>query len=269
MGLHPDAKMKARLFRDYRELSGRRCDLKDIAADDQLEIIDAGLSDPGWEACLVAGEHAGIIACRPGQHRGRRRFSIAHELAHFHLPSHQTKRAPRPCEDRDLDATKKYGSKQEWEANTFAAYLLMPGKLFGRDVREAPISFETARELAAPDAYDVSITAAARRLVEETSEHCALVATEDGRVIWQDRSEYYWSMPRKGDEIRPHTFAAGVYDGTPPNPVPETITPHHWINTPSDLPDDFLLVESTHHVPSQNQVLSLLWAPEYEEGYWS
>jgi len=127
------------------------------------------------------------------------------------------------------------------------------------------VSFIPLRTIPCNIPDEVSITAAARRMVELSSEHCALVATEEGRVAWQDRNEYYWRMTTRGQEVRPGTFAAGVYDGEDPNPAPERVDPHAWIN--EGVEDGLLLVESTHAVLSQNQVLSLLWAPEYEEGY--
>lgn len=264
MAMNRNGRMKARLFRDAREITGRRCDLAEIAEEDGIEIVESKSPDPGWVACLVCTDHFGLISCRPEQNEGRRRFSIAHELAHFHIPTHSTKGRFSRCDDADLEATDEYGGEKEWEANSFAAYLLMPGKAFRADARGAPISFETARELAG--IYNVSITAAARRMVEVTSEHCALVATESGKVAWQDRNEYWWSMPTHAQDIRPETFAAAVYDGALPNPAPEKVEPHAWINDPPD--EELVLLESTHAVPSEDQVLSLLWAPEYEEGHW-
>lgn len=262
MAINRNGRQKARLFRQYREITGRRCDLSAIAREDGIEIVEARTPDPGWTACLLRSEHFGLISCQPGQNRGRRRFSIAHELGHFHIPTHR-QGEQFACGPTDLEAADGYGSEEEWEANSFAAYLLMPRKQFGQDCRGMPISFASARHLARM--YDVSITAAARRMVQLTSEHCALVATEHGKVTWQDRNEYYWPMTTRGQAIRPRTFAAGVYDGKNPNLTPERVDPHAWIN--EGVGGELLLVESTHAVPSQNQVLSLLWAPEYEEGY--
>jgi len=262
MAMNRNGRQKARLFRQYREITGRTCDLGAIADEDGIEIVEARTRDPGWTACLLRTEHCGLISCRPGQNTGRRRFSIAHELGHFHIPTHR-QTGQFACGPADLEATEGYGPEEEWEANSFAAYLLMPGKDFRRDCGGMPISFESAWELA--ELYSVSITAAARRMVEVTWEHCALVVTEEGRVTWQDRNEYYWRMTTRGQEVRPRTFAAGVYDGEDPSPVPERVDPYAWIN--EGVEDGLLLVESTHAVPSQNQVLSLLWAPEYEEGY--
>lgn len=263
MGMNRNGRRLARLFRQVREITGRRCDLDAIAGEDGIQIIHSRARDPGWTACLVRSENFGIVSCQPGQSTGRRRFSIAHELGHFHIPTHRTKRSFRPCEASDLEAAEGYGREQEWEANSFAAYLLMPRKEFVEDSRDLPVSFESARMLARM--YGVSVTAAARRMVEVTSEHCALVATEGRRVVWQERNEYYWRMATRGQAVQGESFAAGVYDGAPPNPVAEEVDPGTWII--DGVEESLLLVESTHHVPSQNQVLSLLWAPEYEEGY--
>ena len=81
----------ARLFRQVRGLSDvRACSLDSILEDDQLELFELETENPGFTASLVraAGIAGGGIALARGQDGGRRRFSIAHELGHFHIPSH-------------------------------------------------------------------------------------------------------------------------------------------------------------------------------------
>lgn len=91
---------------------------------------------PGFTACLVcpSDDIPCGIALAPGQGPGRTRFSIAHELGHFHIPSHR-KRPSRPCREDDMDARADTdpGRNYEWEANDFAAELLMPRSLFEVD----------------------------------------------------------------------------------------------------------------------------------------
>ena len=48
-------------------------------------------ADPHYTACLIrapAGCRGGGIFLAPGQDSGRKPFSMAHELGHFHIPSH-------------------------------------------------------------------------------------------------------------------------------------------------------------------------------------
>ena len=94
---------------------------------------------------------------QPGQNPGRRRFSIAHELGHYHFPTHTN--GPRECGASALQASHDFGQRAEWEANSFAAELLMPTRLFRRDARRREVSFKAAYELMSQDIYGVSATA--------------------------------------------------------------------------------------------------------------
>jgi predicted transcriptional regulator len=59
----------------------------------------------------------------------RDQFTIAHELGHYFLHSHQGKRSIR---------AQRYGSgRVEWEANWFAAAFLMPAKVFAAEAEQA------------------------------------------------------------------------------------------------------------------------------------
>lgn len=259
--MNPEGRRFARLFRqalDLREV--RQCNLEEIAAEDGIEILEFRDHDPGCTACLVPSPNGagGGIFLQPDQLPGRRRFSIAHELAHYHIPTHDLR--GRSCQDEDFQASEGYRSEVEWEANSFAAELLMPETLFRRDSRDREVSFETVYDLASEDLYNVSATAAAIRLVHTTKESCALVAVEDGEVLWQVWSDFYYDMATSGQPIRPGTRAAAVFDGAEPNSRIERVEGHAWFDDPDD--EDVPLLESTHAIPSLGQVLSLLWVPD-------
>src|SRR4051812_26261507 len=114
----------ARLFRQARQLADTRaCPVETIAEEDDLEIVESRYSDPGYTACLVRapdGDKGGLISLSQGQDRGRRRFSVAHELGHYHIPKHAGL-ARTPCAERDLRARSHDARQAEWEANDFAA----------------------------------------------------------------------------------------------------------------------------------------------------
>ena len=139
----------------------------------------------------------------------------------------------------------------------------MPTRLFRRDARARDLSFEVAYELMARDMYDVSATAAARRMVQVSNEPCALVVTRHGRVEWQERSHFYFPMATRSQLVRSGTIAAAVAGGDSPNAGAEPVDPADWLDR---LPEgDFTLLESTHVIPSLEQVLSLLWIPDLED----
>ena len=261
--MNPHGLRFARLFRQARSLTEiRRCDLAVLAEGDGLEIVDFRDPEPGCTACLYPDPcgKGGAIFLKPGQNRGRRRFSVAHELGHYHIPTHTN--GLRECGESALQASQDYGRRVEWEANSFAAELLMPTRLFRRDARKRDVSFEAVYELTSHDMYDVSATAAARRMVELSNEPCALVVTRRGRVEWQERSRFYYPMATRGQPVRGGTIAAAVTAGDSPNAVAETVDPADWLDR---LPEgDFTLLESTHVIPSLDQVLSLLWIPDLD-----
>ena len=253
----------ARLFRQARELTGiRQCDLTALAAEDRIEILDFEDSEPGCTACLITDPIAegGAIFLQPDQNPGRRRFSIAHELGHYHIPTHG--KGPRQCGESELQASSDFGGRVEWEANSFAAELLMPTRLFRHDARHRDVSFEAVYELMSQDMYHVSATAAARRIVEVSNEPCALVVTRGACVEWQERSRFYHPMATRGQRVRGGTISAAVTRGESTNARAESVDPAAWLDK---LPEgEFTLLESTHVIPSLGQVLSLLWIPDLD-----
>jgi hypothetical protein len=91
------------------------------------------LETEGFEAALITDElkSSGTILVASNRARQRKRFSIAHELGHFLIPSH----LPRPGEPSlcspqhlGLHNLKEDDRRRriEAEANRFAALLLMP-----------------------------------------------------------------------------------------------------------------------------------------------
>lgn len=141
-----------------------------ILVKDHIEVLPSREVDPGYTACLMrapAGCQGGGIFLAPGEDTGRKRSSIAHELGHFHIPSHARTGADGIgyCADRDMRTRSRDGRHQEWEANDFAAELLMPRKLFAADAERFDVSIAGVQRLAAEDMYNVSVTAAAWRLM--------------------------------------------------------------------------------------------------------
>lgn len=255
----------ARLFRSSRNLASenRACDLQAILADDSIDTQESCCKNPGYTACLVQvgnGVPPGIILAA-GQSRGRRRFSIAHELGHLYIPSH----ANRPlgwCAEGAVGVPTGVGEQLEWEANDFAAELLMPHHLFAKDARNLTPSFASIGRLAAADQYDVSITAAAVRYMDVTRSACALVSSRDGRVEWVMKSDaFVYRIPWRGDRVPASSVAAqGAAVAEP-----QRLAANVWLEFAQR--SSLELFESTHFVPSARQILSLLWVEE-GEGEW-
>ena len=92
----------------------------------------------------LEADYSGLLVIRGGQatahinsdhHPNRQRFSLAHEIAHFVL--HEEKQTARDSAYVDkamrlyhrADRAAGQDAKQEWQANLFAAELLMPEQL--------------------------------------------------------------------------------------------------------------------------------------------
>jgi Zn-dependent peptidase ImmA (M78 family) len=255
----------AKLFRQSRGLvDTRACDLEEVCDDSGIEIVDSAFADPGYTACLKRCEDGtcGLIALRPGQDRGRRRFSIAHELGHFHIPKHRSLNGY--CADEDMRARQTDANRREWEANDFATELLMPRRLFSGDLNKLDISIASARKLADPDHYDVSVMAAAWRMVQTTAEAAAIVVSSSGRVKWMYRSNAFrLPLSERDQQVGGNTLAATSFASDKSTPEPLTVDPGAWLDRAYDVMGT--LLESTHFIPSLRQTVSLLWLTATDE----
>ena len=251
----------AQLFRRACGLSdgARACDLDGILAEDNIEVVESEVREPGYTACLVRPARdlpAGIILA-PGQNHGRRRFSIAHELGHYHIPTHKN-RATGWCGDADMSAGAHGGRTHEREANDFAAELLMPRHLFSRDAEGRDPNFREIGELAQRDMYDVSHTAAALRYVQVPRSACSLVCARDGIIEWVAKSrDFVYRIPWRGDPVPSDSHAKAVFNGEDANEGAEPLDPYTWLEIEQRQPVE--LFESTLAISRQSQVLSLVW----------
>jgi hypothetical protein len=258
----------AALFRKHR-LPGveRRCNVDAICADDELEILESDMADPGYTACLFCNPYGvgGAIWLVPAQDGGRRRFSIAHELGHYHLPTHRRLRSEGAmCGEPEMRAGATDPAELEWEANDFASELLMPTRQFGVDAARRDFSVATARELASDAFYEVSVTAAAWRMVQLSKHSCAIVVSSGGTVDWSIRSESL-RIPgmRRGTRVNNRTVASGAFEGGASETAPLEVDVTAWLEP--RYPVRGRLLESTHLIRSTAQVLSMLWLVDEEE----
>jgi Zn-dependent peptidase ImmA (M78 family) len=136
-----------------------------IAQSHGIEVREAP-TGTNISGALVRSNGVVFIAVNSAHHLNRRRFTIAHELAHYHLD--------HPGTDLHVDGdftinlrdqtSSQATDKHEIEANAFAAALLMPHEFLIRDLIEVvPLDDEKIRRLAKK--YQVSEQAMTIRLV--------------------------------------------------------------------------------------------------------
>lgn len=189
MPLSRDGRRIAQLFRKHRELRDvRACDLDQLLGDDGIVLVESEQEEDGFAAYLLPFPGAPGIMVPKNQHPGRRRFSIAHELGHYHIPTHKDVAYHGACNDGDLLTNEADTEQREWEANDFAAELLMPWKLFSADVQSLDVSVASVTKLADSSMYNVSQLAAAWRLIQATREAAAVVVSTAGVVTWAVKS---------------------------------------------------------------------------------
>lgn len=139
--------------------------------------------------------------------KGRRNFTQAHEFAHYLVHRRHTSK-PFQCSRRDMwEWNTEYG-RMEAEANSFAAFVLMPPDDFReqtRDFRRPTLpEFETLK-----NRYEVSLTAVVLNWLKSTRSRAMIVVSRDGFIDWS------WASPA--------LLASGVYfkPKAVTTPVPE------------------------------------------------
>lgn len=115
----------------------------------------------GCEARIIGHGNVGIITVNDRSSPSRQRFSIGHELGHWKWHKGRL----LVCRADEIGGTDSRRPQKERLADAFAADLLMPNYMFRPISASYPkLTFKTVSAIA--DTFDVSLTAAAIRLVE-------------------------------------------------------------------------------------------------------
>jgi Zn-dependent peptidase ImmA (M78 family) len=156
----------------------------------QLDISDIKpLQTAGYEGGLITDrdKRDGVILVNAHSPKKRRRFTTAHELCHFLMPSHVPSAGGQfLCSQEDMFrlSTKESDarSRMEVEANRFASRLLLPAPSFRVDV--AKTKDPDLQQIGALSGrYDVSKEAVGRAYVEYRDEPVAMLVIKDGILL--------------------------------------------------------------------------------------
>lgn len=160
----------------------------------QLDISEIrDLTADGFEGGLVTDDarSSGIILVNRGARRGRRRFTIGHELGHFLMTTHKPPPGGFQCSRADM---RRWAGKEddaaarmEVEANEFAVLILMPPPLWRKQMakfRDPDLS----QIITLAGSFDVSKEAAARTYAQYHDQPVALIVAKDGKIdrIYRD-----------------------------------------------------------------------------------
>jgi len=202
------------------------------------------------------GSTEGLIAIRQTiRERGKKNFTIAHELGHLLLPGHDESTV---CLQTEVERWDSGLPQQEVEANEFAGELLMPTPLLEKLLVGHKPSFELVESIA--DECSTSLTATAYRFVEVTCHACAVEWSEGGMTKWFKRSEEFSYWVRLRERLDQRTVAADCFRGVKIPESAEGVPAAAWLE--GHLPGDAIVLEQTRCMPSYSGALSLLWLPK-------
>lgn len=150
--------------------------------------IDVTAASLDCSGCLVkAGDNFGILYSNVLRNEGFERFTVAHELGHFHLPGHPQKIFRNGSSMHRSRSGFISRDPIEREADLFAASLLMPERLFVSALRaESMPGIRGIRNLSA--LCKVSLTATALRYARFSDDPVAVIMSEGSTVLWCEMS---------------------------------------------------------------------------------
>jgi hypothetical protein len=178
----------------------------------------------GCEARIVGNDDEAIITVNVNSAYRRKRFSIAHELGHWH--HHRGKcLACRVEEYRPRDAR-----SPERTADGYAADLLMPYYLFRPLARQQEkLTFKAVTALA--DIFNASKLAVSIRLVESDHSPALLVCHSPGGRKWFTRAP---SVPQRWfpqENLDADSYAFGIqFGGHSDDPMPRKVGADAWFD---------------------------------------
>ncbi len=211
----------------------------------------------GMDGCLIREGGSAVITVRSSlRFEGQKRFVIAHELGHFFLHPHT-----RQIETVDKQQANNWSEKQEteeYEANLFAAELLMPRYLFAQRGEGEEPSFKLIEDLAGE--FSTTLTATAVQFVLTTREECAVVSTADRHRKWFILSPGFSFQMLEDDYIHGHSCAAEVSDSKRSSRCSE-IEAGFWLENFRGDHKSYI-TEDARFFPSLGRSLSLLWIHE-------
>lgn len=118
---------------------------------------------------------SGEVWINPDMYPQRQRFVLGHEIGHYVLPEHREIFAYLDDETRLRPDVRDLFERQ---ANQASIELLAQGDLLRREADDSALTVDLIDALA--DRYQISLQAAARRIVEETRQQCALAISFRG-----------------------------------------------------------------------------------------
>jgi len=205
----------------------------------------------GCEARILGRGDQAIITVNDRSSARRQRFSIGHELGHWRW--HRGKLLV--CRSDEIGAAGRQRPEMERLADGYAADLLMPYYLFQPvSASYNKLTFKTVADVA--EAFDVSLTAAAIRLVEIGHSSSMLVCHGRNGRKWFTRSPDVPDRWFPQDALDSASFAFDILFGDKPDDrIPRRMGAEAWFDRSGA--DRFELLEQTIRTGT-DEILTLL-----------
>nr|WP_166175719.1 ImmA/IrrE family metallo-endopeptidase [Altererythrobacter segetis] len=202
------------------------------------------------EARIVGENGRAIITVDSATRVQRKRFSVAHELGHWH----RHRGICLTCRSADIDRPlsdgrrERHASDPELQADAYASDLLLPGYIFrplANDINR--LTLETVRELAGM--FQTSLTATAIRALATNRFPNMLVCHSQAGMRWFRRPPIVperW-FPRRDLLPDSPTFAL-LFQGGAERRQPATVKASCWFDNP--LAERFTVTEQSFVLPN-------------------
>lgn len=219
-----------------------------------VELFEAPLDGASAQLVRLNGRVQITLSERVSE-RGAQRFSLAHEMFHF-IKRHPSLSPAMVCTPGAVRGVSPEMRTYEIGANAFAGEILLPEFLLRQRCEGSTVSLDTPHAIAKD--FDVSILAATIKFVELSTERCAAVFTQQGKVKWSARSPSFTTWISKGKAVSRESLAFDFFAHGKIDERSQAVPARAWIDSAADVE----IVEHAICSCEHGTVLSLLWAPE-------
>lgn len=196
-----------RLLWSHGVVEPSQIDLEGIANARGARVVHRHLD--GCEARLVASADQAVISVSTsGSYEGRRRFSLAHELAHWIC---DRKTGSFQCAKEVIGPQNAEAKSVEAHANAYASQLILPDYLVVPWTHGKRTNLDVAKALA--NDFNASLTAAAIKLAKRATTPACIVCHSQSRLLWHQRNGAFPSEFFVLGELHQETDAFGIAFG--------------------------------------------------------
>ena len=216
--------------------------------EEPLEGMDGNIVREGDKAIITVNSNL--------KYPRQKRFVIAHELGHFFL--HPNARQFDAVDAEQAANWSEGQAVEEYEANLFAAELLMPTYMFAPRIAKAEPSFDFIEKLSTE--FQTTLTSTAVQFVLNTKEECFLVSSANRQRQWFICSPTRSFRLLEDTLIHGHSCAAEV-NASKPRARDSKIEARFWLE---EFRHDHkaYITEDSRFFPALNKTLTLLWINE-------